>query len=79
MEDPKEIPSKEEEPDTVDSDFDKRRQRAWRWQIFGWAVIGLMIASVILNLMNVLTPEINKYLLGVLVAAYGVYIFFRRR
>ncbi len=56
-----------------------RRKRAWRWQIFGWSVIGLMIAAIVLNLLNVLTPEINKYLLGVIIGAYAVYIFLRRR
>jgi hypothetical protein len=62
-----------------DPGADAKRIRARRWQIYGWSVIGLMGIAVVLNLLDLLTPDINKYLLGLIMAAYGVYIFFRRR
>lgn len=72
-------PVSENVAEAANKEAEARRKRAWRWQIFGWSVIGLMIAAIVLNLLNVLTPEINKYLLGVIVGAYAVYIFLRRR
>jgi hypothetical protein len=71
------VPENENEP--VDAADEAKRKRAWRWQVYGWSVVGVMILVIVLNFLGLFTPEMNKYVLGLIVVAYGVYIFFRRR
>ncbi len=65
--------------DPDEAKAEAKRQRARHWQWYGWAVIGLMIMIIILNLFGVFGPEFNKYAMIGIVLAYGVYVVFRKR
>ena len=56
-----------------------KRKRAFYWQIYGWAVIGMMILIIVLNLFGFFGPNFNRYIMIGVVIAYGIYIVFRRR
>ncbi len=66
-----------EEPDSPEET--ERQKKIARWRIFGWSVIVSMMLIVVLNLFQVLDPEVNKVLMIAVVLAYIAYIFFRRR
>lgn len=59
--------------------MDAKRKRTFYWQIYGWAVISLMILTIVLNLFGLFGPDFNRYIMVGIVIAYGVYIVFRRR
>lgn len=54
-----------------------RRQR--NWKIFGWTVIGLMAAVIILNYVVMVEPILNQVAIAVLFLSYVVYVIFRKR
>lgn len=56
-----------------------RRNRAAKWRLYGWLVIGLMAVALMLNLFDLIGPDINRVLLPVIVVAYVVYVIFRKR
>ncbi len=49
------------------------------WPIVGWAVIGVMIMLILLNVLGWVPPEVNRVSLPGLVIVYLVYVIFRRR
>lgn len=73
------IEKPEEVSDAEEAKLEAKRKRAFYWQIYGWAVIGIMILIILLNMFGFLGPDFNQYGMVVMVIAYGVYIVFRRR
>jgi len=65
--------------DAEDAKAEAKRKRAFYWQIYGWAVIGLMILTILLNMFGLFGPDFNRYIMIGIVISYGVYIIFRRR
>lgn len=61
------------------SENDTRIRRARRWRIYGWCVIGLMAATIVLNLLDLIDPEVNRFVLPLIIMAYVVYVIFRKR
>lgn len=57
----------------------ERRKRALRWKIYGWAVIILMAILIGINLLDLVDPDVNRVAIPLMVAAYAVYVIFRRR
>lgn len=57
----------------------ERQKRAYRWKIYGWAVIILMAILIGINLLDLVDPEVNRVAIPLMVAAYAVYVIFRRR
>ncbi len=57
----------------------RQQRRRQRWRLYGWTVIALLGISIMLNLLNVLDPEVNKILLPAVIGAYVIYVIFRGR
>ncbi|MBX7150173.1 sulfite exporter TauE/SafE family protein [bacterium] len=57
----------------------ERQKRATRWKIYGWIVIALMVILIGVNLLDLVDPEVNRVAIPLMVAAYAVYVIFRRR
>ncbi len=66
-------------PSDPASETDTRLRRGRRWRLYGWSVIGLMAAAVALNLFDLIDPEVNRFLLPLIVVAYVIYVIFRKR
>lgn len=69
----------EEIQDAEEAKLEAKRKRAFYWQMYAWAVIGLMILIIILNMFGLVDPEFNKYAMIAVVFAYGAYVVFRKR
>ncbi|MCB0833395.1 MAG: hypothetical protein KDC45_08030 [Bacteroidetes bacterium] len=76
-EEPVETQKLSDEPEVVSVIKDRASRR--RWRLFGWTVIGLMIGLIILNMAGLRNPDVNKVAMITFVAAYLVYVIFRRR
>ena len=68
-----------EQDDLFVTEADKRYRKLFRIQLFGWGIIALMLAVILLNLFGKLNHEVNKYIMISCVLAYAVYIVVRQK